>query len=98
MRNLFACLTIMLALSGCSDSCQEYSKYSCSELDNLNYNVLFYFPDGNKEYHLGVAHGLSQCGSIAHNFAGQKNLDRSSGWSYVCCLKTENSECQEKHR
>lgn len=99
-RIVFALLGIIaaLSLSGCGDECKEYSNYSCSQLEKATYNAYFYFPDGNKEYHLGVAEGLSQCGVMAHSYASSKELSRDSGWSYICCLKTKDSECAEKHR
>jgi hypothetical protein len=90
----FACLFV----AGCGDECQEYSKYSCSKLEHATYYVWFRFPDGDKDYNLGLASGLAQCGSIASSYASSKTLTRSSGWSYVCCLKTSDSDCAEKHR
>jgi uncharacterized lipoprotein YehR (DUF1307 family) len=49
----------VLALNGCGDECKEYSNYSCKQLDTATYNTYFYFPDGNKQYSLGVAEGLA---------------------------------------
>ena len=97
---VLAALGVMAALilNGCGDECREYSDYSCKQLEKATYNAYFYFPDGNKEYYLGVAEGLSQCGAIAHGYANSKQLSRDSGWSYICCLKTKDSECAEKHR
>lgn len=88
----------ILGLSGCGDECKEYSDYSCKQLEQATYNVYFYFPDGKKEYYLGTTEGLSQCGAVAHNYANSKEPSRDSGWSYICCLKTKDSECAEKHR
>ena len=88
----------VLALNGCGDECKEYSNYSCKQLEKATYNAYFYFPDGNKEYYLGLAEGLSQCGAMAHSYASSKQFSRDSGWSYICCLKTKDSECAEKHR
>lgn len=67
-------------------------------IENAQYNVLFWFPDNDKSYPLGVSNGLAECGSIANGFAQSKNLARNDRWSYVCCMKTASSECAEKHR
>ena len=85
-------------LASCGDSCREYSAYSCPQLEKATYNAYFYYPESKREEFLGVASGLPRCGAMAHAFASSKNLSRSSGWSYICCLKTESSECAEKHR
>ena len=61
-----------------------------------SYNVFFYFPD-NRERHLGLSKSISDCQSIAINYADQKNII-DDDWGYVCCLKTKNSECAEKHK
>lgn len=101
MLRFLAPLTALVAaacLSSCGDSCREYSAYSCSQLEKATYNAYFYFPDGNREYFLGTVVGLPQCGALAHSYASSKQLSRSSGWSYICCLKTSDSECAEKHR
>lgn len=52
----FASLGIIavLALNGCGDECKEYSNYSCKQLEKATYNAYFSFPDGNKEYTLGL--------------------------------------------
>lgn len=84
-------------LHGCGDECSDYSDFSCSEIQEATYNVYFYFPN-NKEYYLGVANGLSQCGDIAYDYAASKNLSRNREWSYICCMKAKGSECYEKHR
>lgn len=81
-------LVVTCLLAACGDN-----------VETASYNVLFWFPgNNNQEYHLGVANGLSACGAIAHSYAQSKNLARGDGWSYVCCMKTANSECAEKHR
>lgn len=72
----------------------------CTERNpsTANFNVYFWYPNNSNELYLGTAKGLDQCGTIASNHAISKNLTRSDGWSYVCCLKTSSSECAEKHR
>ena len=99
-KKLFVLLILFvgaISISGCSDECSSYSKYSCKEIQKATYNTYFYYPNGNGEY-LGVAIGLSQCGALAHNFSASKNLSRNNDWSYICCMKAEGSECLEKHR
>jgi hypothetical protein len=88
---------------GCStDSCREYSAYTCSELEKQRYNVYVYPPDDDEfdqaEYFAGEVTGLSACGETAWSFAGQKGFERSADWSYICCLETDESSCAEKHR
>ena len=90
-------LVLILTLSSCGDECTEYSDFTCDEIEEATYNAYFYFPD-NREYYLGVANSLSQCGAMAHNFAASKDLTRNSGWGYICCMKAKGSECYEKHR
>lgn len=84
-------------IQACSDECSSYSDFSCSEIESASYNAYFYFPD-NSERFLGVARGLSQCGSMAHSFASSKSLIGNREWSYICCMKAKGSECYEKHR
>jgi len=72
----------------------------CSERNpsTATFNVYFWYPDNPNQQYLGTTQGLDQCGSVASNFAVSKNLSRSDGWNYICCLKTNDSECAEKHR
>ena len=79
------------------DSCRSYSDYTCKQLENSSYNVYFFYPDNSEDY-IGVSRSLSNCNSMAVTHANRKNLKRSDGWGYICCLKTKNSECAEKHR
>jgi len=96
-RLLLVVSLLLLILSGCSDECSDYSDFSCKEIQKATYNVYFYYPSGKEEY-LGIAHGLAQCGSIAHGFAASKSLSSNRDWGYVCCMKAKGSECYEKHR
>ena len=98
--HLLAAILVAAAsvLPACGDSCREYSAYSCAQLEKATYNAYFYYPGNTREEYLGTANGLSHCGSMAHAFASSKNLSRSDGWNYVCCLKTATSNCAEKHR
>lgn len=93
-------LAICLFLSGCdvNDECRKYSNYTCAQIEAASYNVLFYFPNGEKEYFLGNVEGLKQCGVVAFNYANTKKLTNNDRWSYICCMNTKTSSCQEKHR
>ena len=84
-------------LYGCGDECSDYSDFSCGEIQDASYNVYFYFPN-DKEYYLGVAEGLSQCGDMAYSYAESKNMSVQTKWNYICCMKAKGSECYEKHR
>lgn len=68
-----------------------------SRYDDVDVNVYFYFPD-DREVYLGEVRGASACGSIAHNYAIQANLNRNHQWSYICCTKEAGSECYRKIR
>lgn len=95
-------VALSAAAVGCSsDSCREYSKYSCAELEEQTYNVLVYPPDNGsdaREYFAGETVGLHACGSVAHGYAETHHFADSSEWSYICCLRTDESACAEKHR
>lgn len=102
MRALIAIVPLVLLGSGCSqDSCKEYSRFTCEELEHQPYNVYYYDMDRNggtsNELYLGSTIGLSQCGAMAWDAAAKKKKDRSDDWSYVCCLQTSDSACAEKH-
>jgi hypothetical protein len=88
---------VTLVIAGCGDECSDYSDFSCKQIEKATYNVYFYFPD-DREYFVGVADGLDQCGSIAYRYATSKNLTRNQDWSYICCMKAKGSDCYEKHR
>lgn len=90
----FGCLSLI----GCKDECSSYSGYSCEEIQQATYNTYFYFPDSDKEYFLGVSNGLDECGSLASEYASSEGMGNNTDWSYICCMKTEDSECKEKHR
>lgn len=98
MRTLITIVLLASLVAGCGDECSSYSKYSCKQIASATYNVHFWFPRSDKTYDLGLASGLSACGSIAHSYAASKQLTSSSGWSYVCCMQTSSSSCEEKHR
>ena len=91
-----------MCLAACSaDSCREYSKYTCAQLERKTYNVLVYPPSDSyepREYFAGESTGLEACGSTAHAYAEDHRFAGSADWSYICCLKTDQSSCEEKHR
>ena len=97
VRKLVFVLFGPFLLASCGDECSDYSNYSCKQIANATYNVYFYFPNEREEY-LGIANGLEQCGGIAGSYAAEHNMSRSDSWSYICCMKTGKSECEEKHR
>jgi hypothetical protein len=94
-------LSILYRCIGDKTGCDVYaSDYSCSFVENkATYNVLFYFPEDKTERFIGQSKGLSQCYQLARNYAFEKGNGRSDyGWSYICCMQTEDSNCKEKHR
>jgi hypothetical protein len=86
----------LLCLSACKDECREYSDFNCKQIQEADYNVYFYFPD-EREYFLGKAQGLSNCGSIAWAYAEDHKVTNAN-WSYICCMIAKGSQCYEKHR
>lgn len=85
-----------LSLASCGDECSSYSKYSCSQIEAAQYNVYFYYPSGKEEL-IASVQGLSACQSAARQTAFDKHLNNAN-WSYVCCMATDKSSCEEKHR
>ena len=79
------------------DDCRDYSDFNCKQIENADYNVMFYFNSTDKSYNIGSVKGLDDCSSTAYSYANQKNL-YTGDWSYVCCMKAKGSECYEKHR
>jgi len=72
----------------------------CSERNpsTATFNVYFWFPNNPDQQYLGESKGLDQCGAIASNYATSNGLGGKDSWTYICCLKTTQSECAEKHR
>jgi hypothetical protein len=97
------CLALMLALAGfmqagCNDRCTDpTSAFSCKDLEEKDHAVFLTFADKNNGKLLGVTKGVAACRSMAYKHANSINLTKESGWSYVCCTKTADSECAEKH-
>jgi hypothetical protein len=90
-------LVLLLAISACDDECSEYSDFNCEEIEAADYNVYFYYPSEREKY-IGQVSTLSSCGETAYDYAYSKSLSDNDGWSYICCMKTEESSCYEKHR
>jgi len=94
---------MVVGSAGCSsDSCREYSDYTCSQLERQTYNVYYYDVERNnrieREIYLGQTKGLQSCGSLAYAGADARSAERVDDWSYICCLNTVDSMCAEKHR
>lgn len=92
-----------LMIQGCSfDECRKYSDYTCEQLQRQPYNVYYYdvANESGEERNLfaGQVVGLEACGLAASSFASLMADRRQGDWSYVCCLKTDESGCAEKHR
>lgn len=98
-----ASLALLFLLAGCErDSCKEYSRFTCEQLERQTFNVYYYEVTNTSsepnEIFLGTAIGLQQCGTVAWNTAQARERDSADHWSYVCCLQTNESSCAEKHR
>ena len=79
-----------------AEPCKVGSNYTCDQLDRAKYNVYFYTPEDQEKY-LGVAINLASARIMSVQYANQLGLKRDAGWQTVFCLKTNNSECEEKH-
>lgn len=87
-----------LMQAACFDSCTDpKSAFSCKELEEKDHNVYLTFEDKNNGKLLGVTKGVVQCRNMAYKYANSINLTKETGWSYLCCTKTADSECAEKH-
>ena len=65
-------------------------------LDSAKFNAYFYYPSNRQEF-LGQVSGLGACQAAARSKAQALRMEPES-WSYVCCLKTNSSDCAEKHK
>ena len=90
-------LLLCVLIAGCGDECSKNSDFSCKEIQNAPYNVVFALPDGTQQ-RIGLVKGLSECGDTARRFAHSKNLLQTNDWGYVCCMQAKGSQCYEKHR
>ena len=63
-------------------------------VNNSNFNVYFYYPNGNEKY-LGSVSGLPSCSVTANNFAYVNSIN---DWTYVCCRIADGSGCKSKHK
>jgi hypothetical protein len=88
MSRFFILVALVPALAGCGEE----------NLERADFNVYFYYPENRREEFLGLVRGLSSCQSAASAKAAYLKMDRSSGWSYICCKKTSSSNCESKHK
>jgi hypothetical protein len=93
LRNAVCVILAGALLAGCGDKCKEYSKYTCDQIEKANYNVYFYFPDG-EEKSLGATSGLQQCSAMAADYSNSTGAPKN----WICCMATDSSSCEEKHR
>lgn len=105
--NLVVIAILSLCSCGPSDSCREYSDFTCEQIEKADYNTYFYFPElkqnselSLQEVYLGQAAGLSMCGSMARSYAyaNERKLEGRDDWGYICCMIANGSSCYEKHR
>ena len=91
---LFFCLMQV----ACNDTCDDLkSAFSCKDLEEKDHAVFLTFADKNNGKLLGVTKGVVACRTMAYKYATSINLTKESGWSYLCCTKTAESDCAEKH-
>jgi hypothetical protein len=95
---VIAIVGLILYLCFHKDKCQEYSDFTCKQIDEADYNVYFRYPNNDQDYYLGQVTGLQECGYMAKNHAFAKNLSYNREWSYICCMIAKGSQCYEKHR
>ena len=97
MKNIVILFCFSLGLTFVLSGCDDDGLLPLSEYEKVDVNVYFYFPDG-REVHLGKTRGAQSCGNISHSHARQKDLERSDGWSYICCTIYKGSQCYHKIR
>lgn len=66
------------------------------DLEKAWFNAWFQNPDGGKVL-LGQAEGITRCRSLATIKAQELNIENQN-WDYVCCLRSNTSECAEEHK
>ena len=90
-----ASVFLLSGLAGCDDECSSYSmyKFNCSQIEKANYNVYFNLPDST-EISPGETAGLSNCAARASEYANQHSVPKQ----YYCCITTDTSTCDEKHK
>lgn len=79
-----------------------------ADREDAFYDVHFYYPQydkwnnptGARTEYLGEVVGISNCRETASEKAKRLSYDGylSTGWTYICCLKTPSSICKEKHQ
>ena len=87
---------LIVSLGGCWDECSMYSRFTCSQIQNATYNVLFRHARSTRDEHVGQVMGLSECGRLARSYAAQMGAE--GRWSYTCCMAAGGSSCLERHR
>ena len=64
-----------------------------------NYNAFFVYPEPDaKKAYVGTVVGLSSCKYVVSNYYTKRRKYIKGEWDYICCLKTEDHDCAEKHR
>lgn len=63
------------------------------------YSAFFVHPKPDKKIiYVGTVKGLSSCKYIVSDYYSKRRKFIKGEWDYICCLKTADNECAEKHR
>jgi hypothetical protein len=64
-----------------------------------SYNSFFVFPKPDERIvYVGTVKGLSSCKYAVSDYYSKRRKFVKGQWDYICCLKTADNECAEKHR
>lgn len=67
--------------------------------ETYSYNSFFVYPEPEeKKVYVGTVTGLSSCKYIVSDYYAKRHKYIKGEWDYICCLRTKESECSEKHR
>ena len=86
---LIACVSLVLVpvmLSACGP-----------DLEKATFNTWFQQPSGEKVL-IGQVEGISRCRELARIKAQDLNIEDNHKWGYVCCLRSNTSECAQEHK
>lgn len=93
LKNVFLSLSLLtITLLAACDNKKDVTETS-------SYNAFFVFPKPEERIvYVGTVTGLSSCKYIVSDYYSKRRKFIKGEWDYICCLNTEESSCQEKHR
>jgi hypothetical protein len=90
-NKILVLLVCFCFLSACEKEQEPTETYS--------YNAYFIYPKPeDKKVYVGTVTGLSSCKYIVSDYYAKRYKYIKGKWDYVCCLRTDKSECAEEHK